>query len=128
MCRTRRTRREPRRPAREEPDRNRSIATDGARTPLRCRAPSQDPTTAAVRSGPAGLDLLLLTGGRRIGAETKRIDAPRRTPPTTAALADLALDALYIIYPGPHRYQPTDQITALPATDLLLAGLAAPCG
>ena len=69
----------------------------------------------------AELDLLLLWGSRRIGVEIKRMDAPRRTPSMTTALADLALDALYVIYPGPHPYQITDQITALPAAQLFSA-------
>ena len=65
----------------------------------------------------AELDLLLFSRGRRIGVEVKRMDAPRRTPSMTAALRDLALDALYVVYPGNLRYEIGDRITAVPAAE-----------
>lgn len=65
----------------------------------------------------AELDLLLLLGGRRVGVEIKRVDAPRRTRSMIAALTDLALDALYVVYPGRTRYALGDRITALPARE-----------
>ena len=64
----------------------------------------------------AELDLLLLTGGRRVGVEVKRVDAPRRTRSMAVALDDLRLDALYVVYPGDVRYDIDDRITALPAS------------
>ena len=64
----------------------------------------------------AELDLLLLGQGRRIGVEIKRVDAPRRTRSMTAALNDLRLDALYVVYPGDASYRIDDRITAIPAT------------
>ena len=64
----------------------------------------------------AELDLLLLGQGRRVGVEIKRVDAPRRTRSMTAALNDLRLDALYVVYPGEARYRIDDRITAIPAT------------
>ncbi len=51
----------------------------------------------------AELDLLLMTGGRRVGVEVKRVDAPRRTRSMAVALDDLRLDALYVVYPGDVR-------------------------
>ncbi|WP_419853354.1 ATP-binding protein [Candidatus Poriferisodalis sp.] len=65
----------------------------------------------------AELDLLLFAKGRRIGVEIKRVDAPRRTPSMTAALRDLSLDVLCVIYPGDLRYRIGDQITAVPAAE-----------
>jgi len=65
----------------------------------------------------AELDLLLLARGRRVGVEIKRVDAPRRTRSMVAALSDLSLDALFVVYPGRTRYALDDRITALPARD-----------
>ena len=65
----------------------------------------------------AELDLLLWTKGRRVGVEIKRVDAPRRTPSMTAALRDLSLDALYVVYPGDLRYEIGDRITVVPAAE-----------
>ena len=63
----------------------------------------------------AELDLLLSTGGRRVGVEIKRVDAPRRTRSMAVAVDDLGLDALYVVYPGEARYAIDDRITAVPA-------------
>ena len=63
----------------------------------------------------AELDLLLMTGGRRVGVEVKRVDAPRRIRSMAVALDDLRLDALYVVYPGNVRYVIDGRITALPA-------------
>lgn len=67
--------------------------------------------------GGAELDLLLFVRGRRIGVEIKRADAPRRTPSMTAALGDLSLDALCVLYPGDLRYEIGQRITAVPAAE-----------
>ena len=64
----------------------------------------------------AELDLLLMTGGRRVGVEVKRVDAPRRTRSMAVALDDLRLDALYVVYPGDVQYVIDDRIAALPAS------------
>ena len=45
----------------------------------------------------AELDLLLLTPGRRVGVEVKRVAAPRRTRSMAVAVNDLRLDALYVV-------------------------------
>lgn len=63
----------------------------------------------------AELDLLLLRGGRRVGVEIKRVDAPRRTRSMAVAVDDLRLDAMYVVYPGEARYAIGERITALPA-------------
>lgn len=63
----------------------------------------------------AELDLLLLTQGRRIGVEIKRVDAPRRSRSMIVAVNDLRLDALYVVYPGDKRYAIDERIAAVPA-------------
>lgn len=65
----------------------------------------------------AELDLLLFVNGRRIGVEIKRSDAPRRTASMRAALADLSLDALCVLYPGSVRYEIGERMTAVPAAE-----------
>ena len=75
----------------------------------------------------AELDLLLFAKGRRVGVEIKRTDAPRRTPSMTAALRDLSLDALCVLYPGNLRYQIAERITAVPAADSFTAPHDGPC-
>lgn len=66
----------------------------------------------------AELDLLLFKNGRRIGVEFKREDAPRLTPSMRIALEDLALDHLYVIYPGARVYGLTERVTVLPLLQL----------
>lgn len=67
----------------------------------------------------AELDLFMLQGQRRIGVEFKRTDAPRITPSMRIALQDLRLDALYVVYPGLHRYSLADKVEAVPLWALL---------
>jgi uncharacterized protein len=67
----------------------------------------------------AELDLLLFKGGRRVGVEFKRVDAPRVTPSMTIAMQDLQLDALYVVYPGERRYALADRMQAVPLGALL---------
>lgn len=74
--------------------------------------------------GGAELDLLLLKGGRRVGVEFKRMDAPRLTPSMMIAMKDLRLDALYVVYPGNHRYALADGIEVVPLAALLHGGAA----
>ncbi|MEO8627770.1 MAG: ATP-binding protein [Betaproteobacteria bacterium] len=66
----------------------------------------------------AELDLLMLKGTRRIGVEFKRADAPALTPSMRIAMADLRLDALYVLYPGTKRYSLADRVEVLPATSI----------
>jgi uncharacterized protein len=60
--------------------------------------------------GGAELDLLLVRGGRRWGFELKFADAPRTTKSMRAALDDLKLERLYVIYPGEKDYALDDRI------------------
>lgn len=67
----------------------------------------------------AALDLLLFKDGRRVGVEFKRSDAPRLTTSMHIALEDLRLDALYVVYPGLHRYALAPRVEVVPLTALL---------
>jgi uncharacterized protein len=71
--------------------------------------------------GGAELDLLMVKNGRRIGVEFKRADAPGSTRSMHEALKDLALDALYVVYPGDRRYRLSDRIEVVPLAALLAA-------
>ena len=64
----------------------------------------------------AELDLLLLKGGRRLGIEVKRADAPRLTPSMRIAMDDLRLEQIVVLYPGTKRYSLADRVTAVPLT------------
>jgi uncharacterized protein len=72
----------------------------------------------------AELDLLLVTSGRRVGVECKRVDAPRLTSSMHSALADLQLDHLVVLYPGDRRYPLADRVTVVPLTALSQADAA----
>ena len=67
----------------------------------------------------AELDLLMFKDGRRVGVEFKRADAPHLTLSMRIALHDLALDALYVVYPGDRRYALAPQVEAVPLSALL---------
>ena len=71
----------------------------------------------ATHSG-AELDLLLIKNGRRIGVECKRVDAPRLTPSMRAAVDDLELSKLLVIYPGAQPYPLAENIHAIPFSSL----------
>lgn len=53
----------------------------------------------------AELDLLLFMGGKRVGFEVKRSDAPTLTKSMRIALEDLKLDKLFVVYPGRRVYR-----------------------
>ena len=74
----------------------------------------------------AELDLLVTLAGRRYGFECKLADAPATTKSMRVALADLALDRLWIVYPGAEAYDLDDRIEVLPVADVprLAASLA----
>lgn len=81
---------------------------------------SADPDEAyfwATHQG-AEIDLVMVKKGSMFGVECKRIDAPKMTPSLKIALADLKLDRIAIIYPGPDRYAITDQIEAVPLREV----------
>ena len=69
----------------------------------------------------AELDLLMFKDGRRVGVEFKRADAPAITKSMRVALQDLALDALYVVYPGTRRYALADGVQAVPLSALVSA-------
>jgi predicted AAA+ superfamily ATPase len=69
----------------------------------------------------AELDLLMFKDDRRVGVEFKRSDAPHLTPSMRIALGDLALDALYVVYPGERRYALAPRVQAVPPASLLPA-------
>ena len=67
----------------------------------------------------AELDLLMLRGRQRIGVEFKRADAPHVTKSMRIAMNDLKLDALYVVYPGLHRYALGEGVEAVPLWTVL---------
>ena len=69
----------------------------------------------------AELDLLMLKHGKRVGVEFKYMDAPKLTPSMRIALADLELNALYVVYPGERRYRLADKVEAVPLTQFAAA-------
>jgi predicted AAA+ superfamily ATPase len=62
----------------------------------------------------AELDLLLFVGGRRIGIEVKRMDAPTLTRSMRVAMEDLRLDRLIVLYPGRVPYALADRVVVVP--------------
>ena len=70
-----------------------------------------------ARTG-AELDLLLIRGPRRFGFEAKLSDAPGTTRSMRAALEDLRLDHLFVIYPGDEPYSLDERISVLPLSSL----------
>lgn len=77
------------------------------------RLSPDDASFWATHTG-AELDALFIKDGARLGIEIKRSDAPRLTPSMRHAMADLRLDALWVIYPGRLRYTLADRIEVLP--------------
>lgn len=69
--------------------------------------------------GGAELDLLVSHGGRRIGVEIKRADAPRLSASMRHALADLELDELLVITPGERVYRLNERARVLPLGEAL---------
>jgi len=55
--------------------------------------------------------------GRRIGVEFKRADAPHATRSMQLAIADAALDELWVVYPGTRSYALADRITVRPLAE-----------
>ncbi len=66
----------------------------------------------------AELDLLVHIRGKRYGFEIKFADAPGVTRSMRIALNDLALDHLWVIYPGRQAYPLDTRITVLPLADV----------
>ncbi len=69
----------------------------------------QNPYFWSTYSG-AEIDLLIMEGGKRIGVECKMSETPKVTKSMHSALADLKLDRIYVVYPGPDRYPVHEKI------------------
>ena len=68
--------------------------------------------------GGAELDLVVAQGGRRYGFECTIADAPGTTRSMRAAMKDLDLERLWIVYPGTASYALDDRISVLPVADI----------
>ena len=66
----------------------------------------------------AELDLMLLRRGCRWGFEYKCSDAPSTTKSMHIAIKDLALEHLWVVYPGRLSYPLAEKITALPLSEV----------
>lgn len=62
----------------------------------------------------AEIDLVWNRGGRMVGVEIKRADAPTLTPSMKIALENLKLARIAVIYPGQRSYSIHKQITVVP--------------
>ncbi|MCX5814309.1 MAG: ATP-binding protein [Proteobacteria bacterium] len=72
--------------------------------------------------GGAEIDLVLRKDGRMVGVECKQVDAPKLTPSIRAALTDLGLERIYVIYPGERRYALAERVEAIPMGDVARKG------
>jgi hypothetical protein len=66
----------------------------------------------------AELDLVFQFRGKRYGMEIKFNEAPSLTPSMRIAASELALDHLWIVFPGSETYPVAKNITTLPIKDL----------
>jgi len=80
---------------------------------------SRDAYFWATHAG-AELDLLVMIGGKRYGFEFKYQDAPDRTRSMTAAIQDLNLKHLWVVYPGNHEYSLDPVVSVIPAVSIPL--------
>jgi predicted AAA+ superfamily ATPase len=71
--------------------------------------------------GGAELDLLVSRGGRRIGVEIKRADAPRLSASMRQALQDLQLDELLVVTPGDRSYRLNERARVVSLAEALEA-------
>ena len=85
---------------------------------------TEDPWFWGTHRG-AELDLLITVTGQPIGVEIKRTETPSVTPSMRHALTDLDLTHLIVIHAGRHRFPLSDDITAVPAADVLTRGIPA---
>ncbi len=63
--------------------------------------------------GVAELDLLLVKGSKKYAFEVKYTDRPKMTTSMHAALNDLQLDEIVVIYPGQHTIRLHEQVVAM---------------
>ena len=59
---------------------------------------------------------------RAHSVEFKRADVPKVTPSMRIAMHDLKLDALYVMYPGAHRFSLADGVEAVPLWSVMPGG------
>ena len=69
----------------------------------------------------AELDLLVFQRGRRLGVEFKFRDAPRLTRSMEAAIRDLRLDELTVVYPGERSYALGRNVSVVAVTEVWAA-------
>ncbi|MFZ2955645.1 MAG: ATP-binding protein [Candidatus Ozemobacteraceae bacterium] len=62
----------------------------------------------------AELDLLVLKDGKKYGFECKRSDKPSITPSIRIALEDLALEHVFIVYPGKKSAPLSEMVSIIP--------------
>ncbi len=67
----------------------------------------------------AELDLLVVSGGRRLGFEIKRTDAPKLTASMKAALETLGIRKLTVVHAGATTFKLSSRVRAVAARDLL---------
>jgi predicted AAA+ superfamily ATPase len=67
----------------------------------------------------AELDLLVMVRGKRYGFEFKYADAPGRSRSMHAAIEDLGLEHLWVIYPGQQEYALDHRISVIPIDAVL---------
>jgi len=67
---------------------------------------------------PLSKEGISMKDGKRIGVECKRMDAPRLTPSMRAAMQDLELSTLLVIYPGAKPYSLAENIKTVPLSIL----------
>ncbi len=67
---------------------------------------------------------MIVSGGRRLGFEVKREDAPRMTPSIRIAMTDLRLAHLTVVYPGTRTYSLAPNVTVQPLGELIAAASA----
>ena len=71
----------------------------------------------ATHSG-AEIDLLVFRDGKRLGFEFKCTDAPRMTRSIHAAMEDLKLNKVFLIYPGEKSYRIQENVDVLSILDI----------
>ena len=70
----------------------------------------------------AEIDLVIRRGGELFGVECKRSAAPRATASISAALEDLGLSRVALVYPGEKRFPVADRVEAIPLRVLAEGG------
>lgn len=70
--------------------------------------------------GGAELDLLVVSGNRRLGFEIKRTDSPRVTASMRSAMASLRLDRLWVVHAGRDSFPLASDVRAVAAQNLLV--------